>query len=145
MQGTTLELFRRIIDDRAYLPKTAPYKDLSKLITYILKKFFKAAQENPLIFLEIFYTHRKSSIDRIVHLLATDNEDDEDNLPKKLRMPAELEIKKSKNYSWSQQVGIAVALLSNENRDDLITFIKDVGQNKRSCAVSVANAYPSIF
>jgi replication fork protection complex subunit Tof1/Swi1 len=61
-----------------------------------------------------------------VHLLATDNEDDEDKLPKKLRMPAELEIKKSKGYSWSQQVGIAVALLSNENRDDLLTWIKDV-------------------
>ena len=53
VQVTTLELFRRILDDQACLPKTAPYKDLFKFITYILKQFFKLAQTNQLLFIEV--------------------------------------------------------------------------------------------
>ena len=50
---STLELFRRILDDQACLPKTAPYKDLFKFIGYILKQFFKLAQTNQLLFIEV--------------------------------------------------------------------------------------------
>lgn len=41
-------------------------------------------------------------------------------------MPQEIVVKKKLGYSWSQEVGIAVALLTDMNRDDLITWVKDV-------------------
>ena len=53
IQVTTLELFRRILDDQPCLPKTAPYKDLTRVITFILKNFFKLAQTNELLFVEV--------------------------------------------------------------------------------------------
>ena len=52
-QVTTLELFRRILDDQPCLPKTAPYKDLTRVITFVLKNFFKLAQTNELLFVEV--------------------------------------------------------------------------------------------
>jgi replication fork protection complex subunit Tof1/Swi1 len=49
-----LELFKRILDD----PDVAKAKegqtaDLRKLIEFVLKKFFKAVQDHPLLLLEV--------------------------------------------------------------------------------------------
>lgn len=44
-------------------------------------------------------------------------------------MPAELQIKG--NYTWSQQLGIAIAKLSDSDRLDLITWVKDVSADLR--------------
>ena len=41
-----------------------------------------------------------------------------------LRMPADIRVRKG--HSWSDQMGIAVGLLSDRNRDDLLTWVKDV-------------------
>lgn len=41
-------------------------------------------------------------------------------------MPQEIVIKRKLGFSWSQEVGVAVALLTDMNRDDLISWVKDV-------------------
>lgn len=52
-QATTLDLFKRVWDDKPCLPKTAAYNDLHKLMSYITKEFFKAAKEYPLLLMEV--------------------------------------------------------------------------------------------
>lgn len=45
-----------------------------------------------------------------------------------LKRPADLEFKQAiqKSYSWSEQVKLAVSLLVEKKRDDLIDFVKTV-------------------
>ena len=50
-----------------------------------------------------------------------------------LRMPADIRVRKG--HSWSDQMGIAVGLLSDRNRDDLLTWVKDVSRHSREEAV----------
>jgi replication fork protection complex subunit Tof1/Swi1 len=52
-KASTLDLFKRIWDDKPCLPKTGAYKDLDKLVTFVVKEFFKAAKEYPLMFIEV--------------------------------------------------------------------------------------------
>lgn len=55
-QPTVLELFKQILEDSALIPATPKLKehaDLKSLIEFILKKFFKAVKENPLLLLEV--------------------------------------------------------------------------------------------
>lgn len=52
-QVSTLQLFKAILDDQRSLPKDRPYKDLIQLITFILRKFFKAVQEEPFLVIEV--------------------------------------------------------------------------------------------
>lgn len=119
---TTLELFRRILDDQACLPKTTAYKDLFKFITYILKQFFKLAQTNQLLFIEAFFSHNKTEMRKEV--MQEPSSDEDNDSPKAMRMPADIKVKKG--MSWAEEMGVAVGLLSNMNRDDLLTWVKDV-------------------
>ena len=50
---STLNLFRMILTRQSTLPKEQPYKDLVALITFILKKFFKAVKEDPMLIIEV--------------------------------------------------------------------------------------------
>lgn len=46
-----------------------------------------------------------------------------------LKVPQEIIIKRKLGFSWSQEVGIAVALLTDMDRDDLIDWVKQVRSN----------------
>ena len=50
---STLYLFKQIMAEERTLPREQPYKDLVALINYILRKFFKAVAEEPLIVVEV--------------------------------------------------------------------------------------------
>ncbi|KAI6107784.1 timeless protein-domain-containing protein [Pisolithus croceorrhizus] len=52
---STLQLFKTILDDQRSLPKERPYKDLIQLLTFILRKFFKALDEEPFLAMEALY------------------------------------------------------------------------------------------
>ena len=54
-KASTLNLFRSILTRQTTLPKDQPYKDLIALINYVLKKFFKAVEEEPLLIVEAFF------------------------------------------------------------------------------------------
>lgn len=49
-------------------------------------------------------------------------------------MPQEIVIKRKLGFSWSQEVGIAVALLSDMHRDDLIDWVKRVSRHCRAAS-----------
>lgn len=48
---STLYLFRQIMEEKT-LPREQPYKDLTALINYILRKFFKAVEEESFLVVE---------------------------------------------------------------------------------------------
>lgn len=53
-QPTVLELFQRILtDDNLALAHDPTTKDLKKLIEYILRQFFKAVQDKPMLLMEV--------------------------------------------------------------------------------------------
>jgi replication fork protection complex subunit TIMELESS/Tof1/Swi1 len=50
---TTLDMFHSIILEQKILPRDPPYKDLIQLINYILRKFFKTVEEQPILVVEV--------------------------------------------------------------------------------------------
>lgn len=61
---STLNIFRNVQDQvvkSAVNYHSGPYKDLMKLIEFILRKFFKSAAENPMIFVEALFPMRSHS------------------------------------------------------------------------------------
>ncbi|ORZ22999.1 timeless protein-domain-containing protein [Absidia repens] len=51
----TLELFNRILQDRAYIPKSVAFDELVRFIRYVVRQFFKKAETYPLLFIEILF------------------------------------------------------------------------------------------
>ena len=47
-----LDLFRRVLDAQAALPKVDASRDLVQLITYVLRKFFKRVDEDPFLIVQ---------------------------------------------------------------------------------------------
>jgi hypothetical protein len=52
-QVSTLDLFKKILADQKSFPRDQPYKDLINLITFILRQFFKALDEEPFLAIEV--------------------------------------------------------------------------------------------
>ena len=50
---SNLCLFKDIMAQQRMLPREQPYKDLISVINYILRKFFKAVGEDPLVIIEV--------------------------------------------------------------------------------------------
>lgn len=48
-----MALFKSILDDQRSLPKDQPYKDLVQIIAFILRRFFKALEEEPFLAIEV--------------------------------------------------------------------------------------------
>lgn len=50
---STLNLFKGILAKQPTFPKEQPYKDLTALINYILRQFFKAVDKEPFLIVEV--------------------------------------------------------------------------------------------
>lgn len=50
---STLDLFKAILSEKDALPRDQPYKDLVNLINFILRKFFKALNEDTFLAVEV--------------------------------------------------------------------------------------------
>jgi hypothetical protein len=48
-----LNLFKSILDTEKSLPKDQPYKDLVRLVNFILRQFFKALEEESFLAVEV--------------------------------------------------------------------------------------------
>jgi hypothetical protein len=48
-----LNLFKSILADQKSIPRDPPYKDLVRLINFILRQFFKAIEENTFLAVEV--------------------------------------------------------------------------------------------
>ncbi|GAA5903525.1 Tof1p [Sporobolomyces salmoneus] len=122
---TVLELFKRILDDSNVAnARQGPNVDLRKLIEYILKKFFKAVQEHPLLLLECFYPKTKTQLGKM-RLGETDpyaSSDDDTPLYRAKKLG---EVEVEPGFSHTQQVGIAITCLVDSGRLPLIEVLKE--------------------
>lgn len=50
---SSLNLFRNILSRQSTLPREQPYKDLVALLNFIVRKFFKAVNEDPMLIVEV--------------------------------------------------------------------------------------------
>ncbi|KAF9452119.1 hypothetical protein P691DRAFT_772581 [Macrolepiota fuliginosa MF-IS2] len=121
---STLDLFKTILSEKDTFPRDQPYKDLISLINFILRKFFKALAEDTFLAVEAFFPKNRghwkqySSWEPERHS-TKDKATAEDN-----GFPPDVQIKKG--YSWSDQLGIAIATLVEAAQTDLITWTKDI-------------------
>ena len=52
-QVSTMYLFKKIMAEEKTLPREQPYKDLLALINFLLRKFFKAVEEDSFLIVEV--------------------------------------------------------------------------------------------
>ncbi|KAH7926892.1 timeless-domain-containing protein [Leucogyrophana mollusca] len=125
---STLNLFKSILDNQKSLPRDQPYKDLIQVINFILRKFFKALAEEPFLAVEAFFPmnrgHWKQYSSWEPEQKSKRERERETETVEDTRFPQEVQVKKG--YSWSQQIGIAVAALVEEGKAELVEWVKDI-------------------
>ncbi|KAI6145317.1 hypothetical protein BKA82DRAFT_4172415, partial [Pisolithus tinctorius] len=124
-EGLYFNLFKTILDDQRSLPKDKPYKDLVSLLTFILRKFFKALDEEPFLAMEALFPMNRGHWKQYSswepeRKSARIREATEENR----NFSTEVQVKKG--YSWSEQLGIAVAALVEDGKTELVEWVKDI-------------------
>ncbi|OJT12212.1 Topoisomerase 1-associated factor 1 [Trametes pubescens] len=121
---STMYLFKQIMADEKSLPKDQPYKDLTALITFILRKFFKAIAEDSFVIVEAFFPKNRGhwkqfssiELDQVGPRPEGPRFDD--------RFPVDVTVKKG--YSLSDQIGIAIAALVEKDQRSLVEWTKQI-------------------
>ncbi|TBU40199.1 timeless-domain-containing protein [Dichomitus squalens] len=121
---STLHLFKQIMAEERSLPREQPYKDLVALINFILRRFFKAAEEDSFLLVEAFFPknrgHWKQFSSKELDVIGPRPE----GVPFDTRFPQDLYVKKG--YSPSEQMGIAMAALTENGQMVLIEWTKQI-------------------
>jgi replication fork protection complex subunit Tof1/Swi1 len=126
---STLNLFKGILADAKSLPKDQSYKDLLSLVNFILRKFFKAVEQEPFLLVEAFYPKNRghwkaySSLSPEELALKTGKASVSSKTVEDRRFPPDVQVKKG--HSWSEQVGIAVKALIEDEKKSLVEWTKD--------------------
>jgi replication fork protection complex subunit Tof1/Swi1 len=107
---STMQLFKSILDDQRSLPKDQPYVDLIRLITFVLRKFFRSVEEEPFLMIEAWYPMNRG------HWKQYSTWQPEQKSNRKREMAEDSggfsgEVQVKKGDSWSEQIGVAVAAL----------------------------------
>nr|XP_018259274.1 topoisomerase 1-associated factor 1 [Kwoniella dejecticola CBS 10117]OBR81432.1 topoisomerase 1-associated factor 1 [Kwoniella dejecticola CBS 10117] len=127
---STLNLFRKIIDSAHTLPKHDSSKDLNQLIQFVLRKFFKRVAEDPFLIIDAFSSRSRTKWKEVSSYQSGSESDDgmggQRGRIKEKMGQAEIEFKKNKKLSWSQQMEITVGILMKEEKSDWIKWIIEV-------------------
>ncbi|KAF9001196.1 timeless protein-domain-containing protein [Cyathus striatus] len=123
-QVSTLDLFKSILDDQKSLPREQPYKDLVNLINFILRKFFKALAEDTFLAIEAFFPKNRGHWKQYSSYEPEQKAQREKNVAENTRFPPDIKVKKG--YSWSDQIGIAIAALVDEGQIALVQWTKEL-------------------
>ncbi|KAF5373433.1 hypothetical protein D9615_009496 [Tricholomella constricta] len=121
---SSLDLFKTILADQKSFPREQPYKDLVNLITFILRQFFKALAEEPFLAVEAFFPKNRGHWKQFSSWEPEENTKREKKTVEDTRFPADVEVKKG--YSWSDQLGIAIASLVEAGEVELVNWTKDI-------------------
>ncbi|QRV99102.1 topoisomerase 1-associated factor 1 [Ceratobasidium sp. AG-Ba] len=126
---STLMLFQSILKVQSSLPKDQPYKDLIQLINFVLRKFFKNAQEHPLLLVEAFYPKNRGQWKAYSSY-------EPEVKPKSGRPAGKAELTVKRGFKASEQIGIAVACLSEQEGgklliDWVLDVLKRVGRKRQ--------------
>ncbi|KAG1818982.1 timeless protein-domain-containing protein [Suillus subaureus] len=121
---STLNLFKIILDDQKSLPKDQSSKDLVKLVNFILHKFFKALEGEPFLAVEAFFPKNRGHWKLYSSWEPEQKGRHERETVEDTRFPPEVQVKKG--YSWSEQIGIAIAALVDDGKTELVEWVKDI-------------------
>ncbi|RUS31825.1 timeless protein-domain-containing protein [Jimgerdemannia flammicorona] len=118
-----MELFNRILMDLPTLPKTPAYKELGQFLTFCTRQLFKKLKEYPLLYVEILFPKtREYRRLQDWNGSGSDNDKDFTDMPQKnTNAVAELEVQP--DLPWSQKVGVAVAVLIEDQKVELVTWV----------------------
>lgn len=140
---STLYLFQTILAAQKTLPRDQPHRDLVQLVNYILRKFFKALEEEPFLAVEV----RPSALYPIISLRVTapqaffpknrgqwkaysswEPPEKEKGVRERTRAekPGAGEVQVKRGFSWSEQLAIVIAALVDEGNKLLVDWTKDV-------------------
>ncbi|KAG6872642.1 hypothetical protein C0995_008073 [Termitomyces sp. Mi166 len=120
---SALNLFKTILADQKSFPRDQPYKDLVNLITFILRQFFKALAEEPLLAVEAFFPKNRGHWKQFSSWEPEKSEKERKTV-EGTRFPPDVEVKKG--YSWSDQLGITIASLVESGEVELVHWTKDI-------------------
>ncbi|KZT08354.1 timeless-domain-containing protein [Laetiporus sulphureus 93-53] len=131
---STLSLFKAILTDKKTLPKDRPYQDLINFIDFVLRRFFKSLEDEPLLMVEAFFPMNRghwkqySSWEPEKRILR------EDHAAEDSRFPPDVQVQKG--YSWSEQLAIVIAHLLEAGKAYLIDWVQEIlmlviGQRQR--------------
>ncbi|KZO99089.1 timeless-domain-containing protein [Calocera viscosa TUFC12733] len=121
---STLELFRHILADERTLPDDAPHKELVQLVRYTLRQFFKEVDKKPFLLVEAFFPKNRnrwkeySSYQPPQKTKRVRPLDDNDDGPREVLVKG--------TYSWSEQLGIAMACLEEDGHRDLVDWVREL-------------------
>ncbi|KDQ56583.1 hypothetical protein JAAARDRAFT_79123 [Jaapia argillacea MUCL 33604] len=123
-QASTLELFKSILTAQKVLSKEQPYKDLVALVNFVVRKFFKAVTEEPLLIVEAFFPKNRGQWKHFSSWEPEKTKGDKALRVEDTRFPPDVYVKKG--HTWSEQLGIAIACLLEAGKMEVIEWVKDV-------------------
>ncbi|KAJ9108278.1 hypothetical protein QFC19_002526 [Naganishia cerealis] len=128
-------VFKQILDDQRSLPAHQSSKDAITLINFILRKFFKAMEQDPFLALDAFFPKASQSKSSrgggSGFQLGSDDDDEASDVgvkgarKKVEKIPADLEFKPDSPLTWSQQVGTAVLQLMETQSVYFVTWLME--------------------
>ncbi|KAF8185006.1 timeless protein-domain-containing protein [Mycena galopus ATCC 62051] len=122
---STLYLFQTILAAQKTFPRDQPHRDLVQLVTFILRKFFKALEEQPFLAVEAFFPKNRG------HWKAYSSwepPEKEKSVRERARAekPGAGEVQVKRGFSWSEQLGIVIAALVDEGNVQWVNWTEDV-------------------
>ncbi|KAF8893088.1 timeless protein-domain-containing protein [Infundibulicybe gibba] len=120
---STLDLFKTILGDKNSFPPEQPYKDLVNLVNFILRQFFKAISEDTFLAVEALFPKNRGNWKQYSSWEPDAAKEKKSPAPDS-RFPPDVQVKKG--YSWSDQVGIVVATLTEDGHLELVNWTKDI-------------------
>ncbi|KAF9061339.1 timeless protein-domain-containing protein [Rhodocollybia butyracea] len=118
---STLNLFKAILADRKSFPSDQPHKDLINLINYIFDSFLAV---------EAFFPKNRGNWKQYSSWEPPPKEGKDSKTVEDTRFPQEVQVKKG--YSWSDQVGIAIAALVEAGQTELVLWTQEILQTAKA-------------
>jgi len=114
-----LDLLNRMVQGKDALTYSHPaFTEVDQFAKHYIKQLVRKLQKTPALYVELLFSKTSRSSFFIQHGY------DQENTVKKVRQPAELDV--ISTLSYSEQVGVAVSVLLNENKDDSVDWLKKV-------------------
>lgn len=121
---STLDLFKTILADQKSFPREQPYKDLVNLINFILRQFFKALEADSFLAIEAFFPKNRGNWKNFSSWEPEKKSKREKKTIENTRYSPDVEVKKG--YSWSDQLGIAIANLVEGGQKELVNWTQHI-------------------
>ncbi|KAJ7704500.1 timeless protein-domain-containing protein [Mycena rosella] len=119
---STLYLFQTILAAQKTFPRDQPHRDLVALVTFVIRRFFKALEEEPFLAVEAFFPKNRGQ------WKAFSSWEPPEKGVRALRAEkagaGEVQVKRG--YSWSEQLGIVIAALVDAGQLELVNWTTDI-------------------